>query len=177
MGALGGGATPLAAQASPARDHSVLALSNNLRSATPRASAAAPLSRLSLNNHTAAPGGGDGGTGTGGTSGAAAAGTVPRVRVLSLSEFRRLLARQPTTGAALAALDELLAGLSRDVRTDWGLLCWVMRVGPRELMRHVKEAWEAEQPDAVMPFLVGGCVGQGGRVMLGWVRAQCLHQA
>lgn len=81
------------------------------------------------------------------------------MRVPSLSEFRRLLVRQPTTGAALGALDELLTGLSRDVRTDWGVLCWVVRVGPRELMRHVKEAWEAEQPDAVMPFLVGGWVG------------------
>eukprot|EP00198_Chlamydomonas_reinhardtii_P007857 XP_001697194.1 predicted protein [Chlamydomonas reinhardtii] len=51
-------------------------------------------------------------------------------------------------------LDGLLVGLSRDARTDWSVLGWVLRTAPRELMRHLKLLWEGEQPDAVLPFIV-----------------------
>ncbi|GLI64796.1 hypothetical protein VaNZ11_008202 [Volvox africanus] len=125
---------------------------NLLRGAMPRASAAAPLARLS---HGPGSGGGaaaaSDGTSSGGAEGAAAAGhhVVPTV-----AAFKSLLRHTPTTAAALQQLDGVLVGLSTDSRTDWAVLSWVMRTLPRELMRHLKLRWETAQPDVVLPFIV-----------------------
>ena len=114
-----------------------------LRGGTPRASQ--QLAKI----------GGAGGAGGGAAAGAAATGEGP-VAVPSLGQFRLALQQHPTTAAALAQLDGLLVGLSRDARTDWSVLGWVLRTAPRELMRHLKLLWEGEQPDAVLPFIVSG---------------------
>ncbi|KAG2493863.1 hypothetical protein HYH03_008079 [Edaphochlamys debaryana] len=143
-----------AAAASPLRA-SVASNASPLRNATPRASANAPLARLSRGHGAAAGGGGGGGAGgvSASTMGALAAEHAP-VEIPSLQEWRRGLVGHPTTAAALHQLDGLLTGLSRDARTDWSVLGWVLRMVPRELLRHLKAGWEEAQPDAVLPFIV-----------------------